>query len=138
MILDPKWTSGNELKYLKEVLENSESVRQNSFTNRLEQAFTKKFNCKVGYSGHETGLATSYAAFGMGISSLERHITLDRSMHGSDQAASVEINGTRQLVKNLRFMEKAIGTSKMGYIYPEEKKISNKLREHIFSYKASK
>ena len=98
----------------------------------------EKFNCKVGYSGHETGLAVSYAAFGMGISSLERHITLDRSMYGSDQAASIEINGMRQLVRNLRYMKQAIGTNKMGYIYPEEKKISNKLREHIFSYKAFK
>ena len=98
----------------------------------------EKFNCKVGYSGHETGLAVSYAAFGMGISSLERHITLDRSMYGSDQAASIEINGMSQLIKNLRYMKQAIGTNKMGYIYPEEKKISNKLREHIFSYKAFK
>jgi sialic acid synthase SpsE len=59
-------------------------------------------------------------------------------MYGSDQAASVEINGMRQLVRNLRNMQQAIGTNKMGYIYPEEKKISNKLREHIFSYKAFK
>ena len=74
----------------------------------------------------------------MGISSLERHVTLDRAMYGSDQAASIEINGMRQLVRNLRYMQQAIGTNKLGYIYPEEKKISNKLREHIFSYKAFK
>ena len=98
----------------------------------------EKFNCKVGYSGHETGLVVSYAALAMGISSLERHITLDRAMYGSDQAASIEINGMRQLVRNLRYMQQAIGTNKMGYIYPEEKKISNKLREHIFSYKPFK
>ena len=83
----------------------------------------RKFKCEVGYSGHETGLAVSYTAFGMGISSLERHITLDRSMYGSDQAASIELNGMRQLVRNLRYMQQAIGTNKMGYIYPEEKKI---------------
>ena len=72
----------------------------------------EKYKCNVGYSGHETGLAVSYAAFGMGISSLERHITLNRAMYGSDQAASVEKNGLVQLVKNLRVMEKSIGTYK--------------------------
>ena len=51
----------------------------------------EKFNCKVGYSGHEKGgLAISYAAAAQGISSLERHFTLDRTMYGSDQAASIE------------------------------------------------
>ena len=49
----------------------------------------QKFKCNVGYSGHETGLAISYAATAIGITSLERHITLDRSMYGSDQAASL-------------------------------------------------
>ena len=61
----------------------------------------KKYNCKVGYSGHEAGLAISYAAAALGISSLERHITLDRAMYGSDQAASIEPNGLRQLVMQL-------------------------------------
>ena len=53
---------------------------------------------RYGYSGHESGLAVSYAAAAMGISSLERHITLDRAMYGSDQAASIEPAGLRQLV----------------------------------------
>ena len=56
------------------------------------------FNCDVGYSGHEVGLAVSYAAAAMGITSLERHITLDRAMYGSDQSASIEPNGLRQLI----------------------------------------
>ena len=59
-------------------------------------------------------------------------------MYGSDQAASVEKNGLVQLVKNLRVMEKSIGTNKMGHIHPEEKKISNKLREHISTYRPFK
>ena len=92
----------------------------------------KKYKCNVSYSGHEVGLAVSYAAFGMGISSLERHITLNRAMYGSDQAASVEKSGMIQLVKNIRTMEKSIGVNKLGYIHSKEKKISNKLREHIF------
>ena len=61
MILDPKWTSGNELKYLKEVLENSESVRQNSFTDRLEQAFKKKFNVKYTIAAN-SGASVLHAA----------------------------------------------------------------------------
>ena len=52
----------------------------------------KKFKCNVGYSGHESGLAISIAS-AFGISSLERHITLDRTMYGSDQSASIEPNG---------------------------------------------
>ena len=98
----------------------------------------EKYKCNVGYSGHEIGLAVSYAAFGMGISSLERHVTLDRAMYGSDQAASVEKNGMFQLVKNIRVMEKSIGKNKMGHIHPGEKKILNKLREHILTYKPIK
>ena len=61
-----------------------------------------KFKCKVGYSGHESGLAVSYAAAGYGISSLERHITLDRSMYGSDQAASLEPRGQIELVSVIK------------------------------------
>ena len=67
MILDPKWTSGNELKYLKEVLENSESVRQNSFTDRLEQAFKKKFNVKytIAANSGASGLHAAMQAVGV-------------------------------------------------------------------------
>ena len=98
----------------------------------------EKYKCNVGYSGHEIGLAVSYAAFGMGISSLERHITLDRAMYGSDQGASVEKNGMMLLVKNIRAMEKSVGINRLGHIHPAEKAISNKLREHISSYKTIK
>ena len=90
-----------------------------------------EFGCKVGYSGHESGLAISYAASAMGISSLERHITLDRSMYGSDQAASLEPSGFKQLVGGIRNIEKAIGLPSMGLINEKEKEIAKKLREHI-------
>ena len=66
---------------------------------KMIDTLRKKFGCNVGYSGHEVGLAVSYAASALGISSLERHITLDRAMYGSDQSASVEPNGLRQLVE---------------------------------------
>ena len=89
-----------------------------------------KFNCNVGYSGHETGLAVSYAAAALGITSLERHITLDRSMYGSDQSASVEPNGMRMLVGAVRKIEKALGDGKKRIIEAEIP-IAKKLREHL-------
>ena len=61
-----------------------------------------KFNCKVGYSGHENGIAISIAAVSFNISSLERHITLDRTMYGSDQSASLEMRGFRELIGSVR------------------------------------
>ncbi len=88
------------------------------------------YKCNVGYSGHETGLAVSYAAAAMGISSLERHITLDRAMYGSDQAASIEPAGFRYLVGAVRKIEKAMGDGVLG-IREEEIPIAKKLRAHI-------
>ena len=91
-----------------------------------------RYHCKVGYSGHEVGLAVSYAAAAMGISSLERHITLDRAMYGSDQSASVEIGGLRTLVGAVRKIEKAMGNGELG-ITEKEIPVAEKLRAH-FSY----
>lgn len=91
----------------------------------------KRYKCSVGYSGHEIGLAVSYAAVAFGITSLERHITLDRAMYGSDQAASIEPAGLRMLVGAARKIEKAIGDGKVG-IQPKEVPIAKKLRAHFF------
>lgn len=91
----------------------------------------KRYKCNVGYSGHESGLAVSYAASMMGISSLERHITLDRSMYGSDQSASLEMRGMTELISVIKKMQIAIGEDKMGYIFEEELPIATKLRAHI-------
>ena len=63
----------------------------------------------IGYSGHEVGLATTWAAVALGAVFVERHVTLDRAMWGSDQAASVEISGMSRLVSNIRDIEKALG-----------------------------
>jgi N-acetylneuraminate synthase len=90
----------------------------------------KEFSCDVGYSGHEVGLAVSYAAAALGITSLERHITLDRAMYGSDQSASVEPNGLRQLVGAVRKIERAMGDGKKRII-DAELPIAKKLREHL-------
>ena len=59
----------------------------------------------------------------LGITSLERHVTLDKSMYGSDQSASIEKNGMKQLVRVIRTMEKSIGEPKLGNINPDEKKL---------------
>lgn len=91
----------------------------------------EKFNCKVGYSGHESGLAVSYAAASYGISSLERHVTLDRSMYGSDQAASLELRGQIELISVIKKMMIARGKSMYGHITDDEKEISKKLRAHL-------
>ena len=90
----------------------------------------EKYNCHVGYSGHESGLAVSYAAAALGISSLERHITLDRAMYGSDQSASIEPSGLNQLVGAVRKIEKALGDGQKR-ILEAEIPIAKKLRGHL-------
>ena len=90
----------------------------------------EKYNCDVGYSGHEVGLAVSFGAASMGITALERHITLDRSMYGSDQSSSVEPNGLRMLVGSIRKIESAMGDGELGYL-KEEIPIAKNLRQHI-------
>jgi N-acetylneuraminate synthase len=91
----------------------------------------RHFNCKVGYSGHEDGVAVSLAAISLGISSLERHITLSRSMYGSDQSASLEPRGMRDLISSLTIIIKAFGQEKLGFVTAEEEKVAKKLRAHI-------
>ena len=95
------------------------------------KSLKEKFNCNVGYSGHENGVVISLAAYTLGISSLERHITLDRTMYGSDQSASLEIRGMRELVSGIKKIQDGLGDGKIGLILEDEKKIANKLRAHI-------
>ena len=90
----------------------------------------EKFKCKVGYSGHETGLAVSYAAAALGASSIERHITLDRAMYGSDQAASLAPPGLRKVVAEVRKIQTALGDG-VKRIIKDEIPIAKKLREHL-------
>jgi N-acetylneuraminate synthase len=84
----------------------------------------------IGYSGHETGLAPSWAAIVLGANFLERHITLDRAMWGSDQAASVEVGGFFRLISNIRDIEKSLGDGEKK-IYDSEVPIMKKLRRVI-------
>jgi len=90
----------------------------------------EKYQCNVGYSGHEVGLAVSYAAVALDISSLERHLTLDRSMYGSDQSASVEPPGLRQLVGAVKKVELAMGDGVKKSISDEEA-VAKNLRQHL-------
>ena len=91
----------------------------------------EKYNCDVGYSGHENGVLVSIAALSLGITSLERHITLDRTMYGSDQSASLEFSGMKNLTEQIKKFITSIGQKKLGHITEEEYKIAKKLRSHI-------
>ncbi|MDC3202000.1 N-acetylneuraminate synthase family protein [Candidatus Pelagibacter sp.] len=93
----------------------------------------KKYNCDVGYSGHENGVMVSIAAVMLGISSLERHITLDRTMYGSDQSASLELSGIKNLTDSIDKILIALGEPSAGKILDEEIPIAKKLRAHIKS-----
>jgi N-acetylneuraminate synthase len=87
----------------------------------------EKFDVPIGYSGHEVGLATSYAAAVLGACVVERHITLDRAMWGSDQAASVEPQGVSRLVRDIRELDAAMGDGVIK-VYESEEPIISKLR----------
>ena len=91
----------------------------------------KEYNCDVGYSGHENGVAVSLAAMMQEISSLERHITLDRTMYGSDQAASLELAGMKNLSDSINKILLSLGEPSLGKIIEEEIPIAKKLRAHI-------
>ena len=90
-----------------------------------------EYKCNVGYSGHENGVAVSLAAFMLGISSLERHITLDRTMYGSDQSASLELTGMKNLCASIDKMILSLGKPSIGKIIDDEVPIAKKLRAHI-------
>ena len=87
----------------------------------------QKYGVPVGYSGHEVGLSTSFAAAVLGSSVVERHITLDRAMWGSDQPASIEPQGFARLVRDIRAWEEARGDG-VKHVYDSELPIIEKLR----------
>lgn len=84
-------------------------------------------DCVIGYSGHETGLTPTVAAVAMGAAFVERHITLDRAMWGTDQAASVEVGGLVRLVEMIRDVEKSLGDG-VKRVYDSELGARKKLR----------
>jgi N-acetylneuraminate synthase len=91
------------------------------------QTLRQSFNTPIGYSGHEVGLIPSVVAVAMGACMVERHITLDRAMWGSDQAASVEPGGVERLVKYIRVTEQSLGDG-IKRVYESELSSLKKLR----------
>lgn len=94
---------------------------------RMIPLLRERYGVPVGYSGHEVGLATSYAAVALGACMIERHITLDRAMWGSDQAASVEPQGLMKLIRDARVIEAALGDG-VKKVTDDEVPIMKKLR----------
>ncbi len=94
---------------------------------KMINTLRNRYQCDVGLSSHEVGRAVSVGAAALGISSLERHITIDRTMYGSDQAASLEIGGLKLLVNYVRIVESAMGDGSK-IILDDEIKIREKLK----------
>jgi len=117
-----------ELMYCKSVYPCPKEIIDLKSINYLK----KKFNCKVGYSGHEGGIAITIAAVALGATSIERHITLDRTMYGSDQAASIEPLGLQNMVNSIKKIIPTFdGKSGEIKITDEEKPQIDKLRAHL-------
>jgi len=94
---------------------------------RMIDTLSKEFDVPIGYSGHETGLSTTLAATVLGACLVERHITLDRAMWGSDQSASIEPHGVAKLVRDIRVVESALGDG-VKKVYDSELGVMQKLR----------
>jgi N-acetylneuraminate synthase len=99
----------------------------NELNLRVIASFCDRYHVPVGYSGHETGLPSTIAAVALGAKMVERHITLDRAMWGTDQAASLEPNGITRLVRDIRLVETAMGEP-VKKVIPSEISIMRKLR----------
>ena len=99
----------------------------NELNLRVIPILRERYDVPVGYSGHETGLASSVAAAAIGACIMERHITLDRAMWGSDQAASLEPNGINRLVRDIRLVESSMGDG-VKRVAPSEVAVMQKLR----------
>jgi N-acetylneuraminate synthase len=91
------------------------------------QTLKEEFKCPVGYSGHERGITPSILAVALGACSVERHITVDRTNWGSDQAASLEITGLHRMIRDIRQVPQVLGNGKK-VVYKRELPIIEKLR----------
>lgn len=94
---------------------------------RVIETFKKEFNCPIGYSGHERGVTPSVLAVALGACAVERHITVDRTNWGSDQAASLEMAGLYHMVRDIRQVPVLLSDGKK-VVYPREIPIIDKLR----------
>lgn len=137
LILSTGMSTWDEIKHAVDILQTENLIlmhctstypsRPEELNLRVIGEMMKLFNCPIGYSGHEVGLQTTLAAVVAGACVVERHITLDRSMWGSDQAASVEPQGFFRLVRDIRVIEMAMGDG-IKKVYPSELPIKEKLR----------
>jgi N-acetylneuraminate synthase len=96
---------------------------------RMIPVLSERYKVPIGYSGHETGLQTTVAAVTLGACFVERHVTLDRAMWGSDQSASVEPPGVQRLVRDIRTVEEALGDG-VKKVYESELKPMSRLRKN--------
>jgi N-acetylneuraminate synthase len=94
---------------------------------RVIPSYRERYGVPIGYSGHESGIASTVAAVALGASVIERHITLDRSMWGTDQAASLGPSGIQRLVRDIRLVETALGDGQKR-VYTSEENVAKKLR----------
>lgn len=137
IILSTGMSSLDEIDHAVEVLGTGDLVllhttstypsRPDELNLRAIVTLRERYGVPVGYSGHEVGLATTVAARALGACVIERHITLDRAMWGSDQAASVEPSGFARLVKDVRAVESALGDG-IKTVYDSELPVKEKLR----------
>lgn len=95
---------------------------------KVIEEFKREFSCPVGYSGHERGLLPSILSVQAGADAVERHITIDRTLWGSDQAASIEPEGLRRMVRDIREVKKVLGDGKK-VVYNSEIPVRKKLRK---------
>lgn len=100
----------------------------NEINLRVISAFREEFSCPIGYSGHERGLLPSILSVELGAAAVERHITVDRTLWGSDQAASLEPEGLRRMVRDIREVKKVLGNG-TKVVYDSEIPVKNKLRK---------
>ena len=89
----------------------------------------RRYNCKVGYSGHSSGIIDAIGAAALGVTSIEKHICLDRTAYGSDMAASLEPNGLRKMVEYIRTIEEMLGNG-IKVVTPTEEEVKKKLRRY--------
>lgn len=137
IILSTGMSTLPEIDHAVEVLGTSDLIimhATSTYPSKLEElnlrvipALQQRYQVPIGYSGHETGLATTLAAVVLGACMVERHITLDRAMWGSDQAASVEPQGFQRLAKDIRAWELAAGDG-VKRVYDAEIPVMEKLR----------
>ena len=106
---------------------SSYPARNQELNLRMIKTLAREFNAPIGYSGHEVGIQASLAALTLGARVIERHVTLDRAMWGTDQAASLEPQGLVRLVRDIRVIESALGDG-VKRVYDSELPIMQKLR----------